>query len=417
MLFLVLAGAIAFYFIILRWDQVAAASRALTGILMPFVYGLVLAFLISPSYNFFVRQFGKIYWPTRHGGKKSPKAASALATICAVLEILLVIAALLWLIIPQLITSISSLAAELPGAIGRAIAWIEEKQALIPDLSHQAEAILQRMSEEFIKWVEETLIPSYTGFISGFSTGIVEFVRQLLNFIIGIIISVYLLNRKTVMLGQCKKLVLAVFKEETAEGILRGASFVNKTFWNFISGKVMDSTIIGIICFAVMKLLGWPYAALISVVIGVTNIIPFFGPFIGAIPSTLLMLMESPKLALFFLIFVLLLQQLDGNIIGPRILGESMGLSSFWVMFAILVGGGLFGVLGMLLGVPVFAVIYAYLCYYIDLRLAKKGMPILVTDYKDLYRYDGRAPNELFYEEQGLIPTPGAKEQESREDD
>jgi len=210
-----------------------------------------------------------------------------------------------------------------------------------------------------------------------------------MDFFIGVIICAFFINRKEVFLAQAKKTIVAVFREDHADGILRGAAFTNKTFWGFISGKLIDSLVIGILCFIAMSILHWPYAVLISVIIGVTNIIPFFGPFIGAIPSAFLMFMVSPKLCLAFIVFVFILQQVDGNIIGPKILGETTGLSSIWVIFAILVGSGLFGVLGMILGVPVFAVLYAYFCYWINRRLEKKGLSTDLWDYHTLYRYDG----------------------------
>ena len=401
-----LMAVITFYFILLRWSEFNDVIGKLNNIMMPFVFGLALAYIVTPSYNFFVRNLIRIHWPKRRGVDKSLTYSRGLATVLMVLEILVVIGALLWLIIPQLIDSITTIATNLPAQIQEWVDWFNGMAERLPDMSKQADIYLHRLSDSFIKWVEEGVLPSYNGLISGVSEGVIGVARVTLNFIIGIIICVFFVIRKEIFLAQCKKLVLAVFSMDTAEGILRGASFANKTFWGFFSGKLIDSTIIGIICFIVMAILHWPYAALISVIIGVTNIIPFFGPFIGAIPSSLLMLMESPRLFIFFLIFVFILQQFDGNILGPLILGESTGLSSFWVMFAILVGGGLFGFLGMILGVPVFAVIYAYLCYWVDRRLQKKGLSIVASDYRNMYRYNGIAPNDRLYEaleEEGIL--------------
>lgn len=155
-------------------------------------------------------------------------------------------------------------------------------------------------------------------------------------------------------------MIVAFFSEHTAKEILDGASFTNKTFGGFINGKIIDSLIIGLLCFVCMTIFGWEYTLLISCIVGITNIIPFFGPFIGAIPSALLLLMVDPEQCMWFLVFILALQQFDGNILGPKILGDSTGLASFWVLFAVLVGGGLFGFIGMVIGIPVFAIIYAY---------------------------------------------------------
>ena len=174
---------------------------------------------------------------------------------------------------------------------------------------------------------------------------------------------------------------------ETAIQIIKEAKFINKTFGGFITGKLIDSAIIGCICFVVLTIFKFPYIMLVSVIIGFTNIIPFFGPFIGAIPSTIIILTASPIYAVYFVIFIIILQQIDGNIIGPKILGGSTGIPSFWVMFAILFGGGLFGFVGMVLGIPVFAVLYAYVSRAVDSKLQKKNMPVNTNLYKDLSNY------------------------------
>lgn len=179
-------------------------------------------------------------------------------------------------------------------------------------------------------------------------------------------------------------MIFAVTSEERAHRFLYGTHYVNKTFGKFINGKLIDSLVIGVLCFIFMSIVNWPYAMLISVIVGVTNIIPFFGPFIGAIPSALLILMVDPLTCLYFLIFILILQQLDGNVIGPKILGGSTGLPSFWIMFAILVGGGMFGFAGMILGIPVFACVYAYTAYSVNKKLDQKGMTTDLGVYKNM---------------------------------
>ena len=181
--------------------------------------------------------------------------------------------------------------------------------------------------------------------------------------------------------SQTKKLILSISRDRVAEEIFNFLNFANKTFGGFISGKIIDSIIIGFICFGAMNVMGLPYPVLISTIIGVTNIIPFFGPFIGAIPSVVIIAIASPIQALYFLIMVVVLQQVDGNIIGPAILGNSTGLASFWVMFSIIVGGGLFGFIGMILGVPVFAIIYYYAGRIIKTKLSRKNLPVETWEY------------------------------------
>ena len=231
-------------------------------------------------------------------------------------------------------------------------------------------------------WAENILLPQSQVLIQGVSSGLLGVVSGIKNFSVGIIICVFFLNSKEIFAAQCRKIIFVLMDKENAIKFLYGARYVNRTFGKFINGKLIDSLIIGIICFIGMSVFDWPYKMLISVIVGVTNIIPFFGPFIGAIPSALLIFIISPITSLYFLIFILGLQQLDGNVIGPKILGGSTGLPSFWVMFAILVGGGIFGFVGMVIGIPVFACIYAYTSYTVNNKLEKKGFVTDLNKYK-----------------------------------
>ena len=201
-------------------------------------------------------------------------------------------------------------------------------------------------------------------------------------------ICVYILNSKEKFIAQGQKLILAVFKKERADQIFELGRLSNQTFGGFINGKILDSIIIGIICFIMMNILKLPMAILISVIVGLTNIIPFFGPFIGMVPSALILLIIEPVAALKFIIMVLVLQQIDGNIIGPKILGKTTKLASFWVMFAIIVGGGLFGFPGMILGVPFFAIVYTYISRAINRRLEEKKLETDTLLYEDFSKYD-----------------------------
>ena len=211
--------------------------------------------------------------------------------------------------------------------------------------------------------------------------GVFSVMRFLFEFMIGIIISIYLMSSKELFSGQSKKIAYALFEENKANHLIRNMRFVHKTFIGFLSGKIVDSIIIGILCFLGTSFLEIPYAILVSVIVGVTNIIPFFGPYLGAIPCAILILMISPIHCLYFVIFIIILQQIDGNIIGPKILGNSTGISSFWVIFAITIFGGLFGIPGMVIGVPVFAIIYAGFRSYFHRMLRKKGLPTDTSVY------------------------------------
>ena len=387
---------ILFFFAILRMDGIIKALGIMTEILTPFIYGLVMAYLLSPAYNLAVRQCSKVKWPRIRGKDKTTTISKGIASVFTVLIILGIVFGFLWMIIPQLIDSIVNIAKTLPSSIERLLEWIQVKFDQIPQITGPMEQWLGDVTTRFTAWVEEILIPEYESVLTGISDGLFGVLNVIKNFFIGIVICVFFINRKEVFAAQSKKLVLAVLKEESADMFLKGSAFTNKTFSGFITGKIIDSAIIGVICFIFMSIFGWPYAALISIIIGVTNIIPFFGPFIGAIPSALLLLMEDPKICLYFVIFILILQQVDGNIIGPKILGDSTGLPSFWVLFAILVGGGLFGFVGMVVGIPIFAVIYAYICFAVNKRLEKKGMSTDLRDYKYLYKYKNYKPGEEY---------------------
>lgn len=220
------------------------------------------------------------------------------------------------------------------------------------------------------------------------SQGVIVTLRTLMNMLIGVIVCVYFLNSKELFKAQTKKLIAATMNRKHAENIQDFANFCNKTFGGFINGKLIDSLIIGILCFVLMTIFGLPYAVLVSTIVGITNVIPFFGPFIGAIPSALIICFSSPMQAVYFLLLILALQQFDGNILGPKILGGTTGLASFWVLFAILMGGGLFGFAGMVLGVPVCAVAFYYLNLYLRKRLARRNMPMDTADYQDFNKYD-----------------------------
>lgn len=390
-IFLIVCASILVFFAIYRFDVLAELIKVITSILTPFIYGLVFAYLLCPVYNFTTRN---IYGILSRRIKKSGRVLSVskgAATFVSLLVFILVITGICWMIIPGLIDSVMHIVTILPNSMEDFIAWIDTKTIHYPQLQDTLENWITRFTENVINYVEGKMIPSYMEVATSISTGVFGVITVLKNFLIGIIICAYFLNSKELFSAQSKKLIMSVISKDHADQILKGAAFTNKTFGGFINGKIIDSLIIGIICFVVMTILGWEYPLLISCIVGITNIIPFFGPFIGAIPSALLILMVNPMQCVYFLIFILILQQVDGNIIGPKILGDSTGLSSFWVMFAILVGGGLFGFVGMVVGIPIFAVFYAYFSRAVDRRLHQRGLSTDIQDYTiDKYRVKGK---------------------------
>ena len=242
------------------------------------------------------------------------------------------------------------------------------------------------MTEIIKNWMSTDLLNRVNDLMSGLTAGVINILTELMNIIIGLIVSAYVLFGKEKFSRQCKKLTYAVFKPSSANMILHLTIKSNDIFGGFIIGKIIDSAIIGVLCFIGLSILDMPYTMLVSVVVGVTNVIPFFGPYIGAVPSAVLILLTDPRMGIYFIIFIIALQQFDGNVLGPKILGDTTGLSAFWVVFSILIAGGLFGVPGMILGVPAFAVIYYIVGMLVDNRLKKKKLPP-DTDSYDEYSY------------------------------
>ena len=385
--FLVFIACCLVFFAIYRFDIVKLFFSTCARVLAPFIYGLVMAYLLCPIYNLTVN---RSYYVLNSGERKFKHdlaISKAIGSVISIIILIVVIAGVLWMIIPGLFDSLLKIFDALPAAMKEFTEWIDIKFAKLPVAKDSIDEWINSFTETALDFAKNTLLPHSGSIAAGISSRLIGALGLVMNFIIGIIVCVYFLNIKDTLGAQAKKVIFATFSEETADEILDGAEFTNKTFGGFISGKIIDSLIIGIMCFIIMSIFGWEYSLLISCIIGITNIIPFFGPFIGAIPSALLLLMVNPMHSLYFLILIVALQQFDGNILGPKILGDRTGLSSFWVLFAILVGGGLFGFIGMVLGVPVFAVIYTYISRSLNRKLVKKGFSTDVSDYKvDKYR-------------------------------
>ena len=323
-----IALSIIFFFLIYRFDGFGSAISTLTGILMPFIYGAVIAYLLKPVCNT-IEGFLRRFIPEKMKG-----LISALSIALTILLGLLLIYALCMMIIPQLITSVTTLYYTAQRNIARFVQWanhvefIENNQQIM-DLLNNAYDTLNTSVDNLVK---TKLLPSMQNILSGAAIGVLNVVTWAKNLVIGIIVAVYMLASRKRFVQQAKLVLYSVFKPVWAGRIIEEIQYADKMFGGFINGKIMDSAIIGVLCYIGCLIFKFPSALLVSVIIGVTNVIPFFGPFIGAIPATLLILIQNPIKALWFLLFVLVLQQVDGNIIGPKILGNTTGLSSFWVL-------------------------------------------------------------------------------------
>ncbi|MBP3493327.1 MAG: AI-2E family transporter [Oscillospiraceae bacterium] len=378
-------------------------------ILAPVLYGAAMAYLLAPLVNWFERmilrllnKWGKIHNPP--STRRTQVFLRVMGITLAWLTMLAVLYLLMSVLVPQLVESVKQLIANAELYYNTAYGWVT---ALMEEYPRAAQWILEQLDGYRDTSVNffQSLLPRMEELLRSVTGGIWNSVWGTLNFamdlVIGIIISVYLLAMKERSLARTCKGVYSVLKEEQARALLNGVHKVDRIFSGFIRGKLLDSLIIGILCFIGCSILKFPYTPLISVVVGVTNVIPFFGPFLGAIPSAFLILLVDPLKCLYFVLFVLALQQLDGNVIGPAILGDSTGISSFWVIVSILVGGGFFGVLGMFLGVPAFAALQALVKFLVDRRLQKRGMPTDAASYVGRYKTapPAQAPAEEVKEE------------------
>lgn len=382
--FLVLAFSIAFFFFIFRYQGVSKIWDEIMGILQPIIIGIVFAYLINPIVNWEEKYLLNWFGSWMKKPEKAKKTARGVSVIGAIVFVVIIITILLNMVIPELYKSIERMIIQLPGQADAFVNKINHYISMDNQFSKYLEIGFEKGVQYFETWLQTDVLPQIREMITSVTTGVISVVKLILNIVLGIIVSVYVLMSKETFLGQAKKLVYAFLPIDKGNVVIEIARKSNEIFGGFISGKILDSVIIGILCFVSLWILKMPYALLVSVIVGCTNVVPFFGPFIGAIPSTILITLTNPIQGIYFIIFVLVLQQLDGNVIGPKILGESTGLSSFWVIFAILISGGLFGFVGMVLGVPIFATIYYLIQRMTAYILTRKGLPTETECYVEV---------------------------------
>ena len=375
--FLTAAAGILFYFVIFHMRVLKSGIDLVIAILMPVIHGLLISYVLWPLVRIFeTKLFGKILkkmkvTPTAKG-KKAIRLTCVLATLFL---FLFAIYLLLALLIPQVANSIASIVENFPRYIDNIQEWISSTLKNNPDMENTVNNLISTYSEKAEEWLSQDLMPQMNSIIRELSSGLVGFITFIKNVILGIIVSIYMLYGKENLIANAKKGVYALFSTRRANQIIKDCQYIDATFGKYIIGMMLDSLNIAVWCYVGLLILQMPYAILISVVVGVTNFIPFFGPYLGAIPSAVLIFMVNPIQALYFIIFIFVLQQIDGNFIAPRILGDSTGMSSLMVLVAIMVGGGLFGIPGMLIGVPVCAVLCTAVRHFMERRLADKNLP------------------------------------------
>ena len=381
--FLVLAAEVMFFFLVYRFDVIRAMFRGGWRILRPFVNGAVIAYLLSPLCSalekFFLRRFGE----------KGGKWAKGLSILIALLAAVALVWLLVSMILPQLWTSIESIVRTYPQKQAAVEEWLRGFLNDRPDILSSLEGVIETLSEKLQQWMETKLLPAVQSWAIGLGSQVYGLLGALKDLLLGLLISAYMLAGRRRFAAQANLLLQAFFTDAQAENIRRELRFADRMFNGFLMGKLVDSAVIGVLCMVGVSIIGVGPAILVSTIVGVTNIIPFFGPFIGAIPCALLILLDSPLKCLYFILFIIALQQLDGNFIGPMILGDSTGLPGFWVMFAILVFGGIWGVFGMIIGVPLLAVLYDILRHLLYHRLQKTGQTDLLAAYDwDFHDHD-----------------------------
>lgn len=389
MIFIVGALLIIFNQIVGNYESFSEGVGTIKTIISPFIYGFVMAYLLSPIYNATVRGLYKLLGKYFKNKQRLFSFCKLVASVVAVVCLIGAVAGLIALIVPQVIESLTGILKSLPQRLTQLSALFNDITSKMDNkrLAMRMSEIYAQVQTNLIELAQTKLLPGMGTLVGQVSTQVLLTLKTMMNVMIGVMACVYMLNSKERFQGQFKKVILATLPKEKAEAVFDFAKFTNRTFGGFINGKIIDSIIIGIICFILMEIFGFPYPILISAIIGITNVIPFFGPFIGAIPAAIIILLVSPIHALYFLILIFILQQVDGNIIGPAILGNTTGIASFWVLFSIVIGGGLFGFIGMVLGVPVFAIIYYYFSRSINKRLEAKGLEFRTDSYEDLNKY------------------------------
>ena len=393
-LFLTVVAFVIFYDSVFASHTLLRFFDKLFHSLLPVLYGCAMAYLLLPVMDALDSGFRSRFPHGADGEVKHPRLIRALAVLLAWLAVSTLIYALVSLVLPEIAESVNDLALNLEGYYNEVYGWatrLFDNKENTPDWIFTSLNFIYEKAED---WLRDSVLPQATALMELVGSGIVGIFRFLLNFVVGIIVSVYLLCAKESWAAGARRLIAALFSEEHQRLILRATHRVDTIFSGFIRGKLLDSLIIGILCFLLCSLLKIPYAPIVGLIVGITNIIPFFGPFLGAIPSALLILVASPKKCLVFILLIFALQQFDGNILGPRILGGSTGISGISVIIAIMLGGGFFGVAGMFFGVPVFACLSAFCDWLIREKLRRKGLSTELSDYGGLDLPGGERPGD-----------------------
>lgn len=387
--FAVICASVLFFYLVKNLSVLSGIISDAFASILPITVGFILAYLLNPCVRILEYKF---YYPLLKRKckriKNTKKTSHTLAAVSTILLFLLAVILFFYMVVPQLYASIVQLVSELKNYYNTLSAWVDKMLADYPDVLPVINNLLGTATHSLQDFAQQTLLPKMAGYMSQITSGLINVVMGIKDVLLGLIIAIYVMLYEKRLLHARKRLIATYFSPKATNRIFTLTRRADTIFSGFISGKILDSIIIGVLCFLLMQIFRIPYAVLISVIIGVTNVIPFFGPFIGAIPSVLLLLLVDPWQALYFGILIFVLQQFDGNFLGPMILGDSTGLNPFWVVVVILIGGSLGGFIGMMLGLPAFAFIYSIIKEHIVQRNAERNMPTEELAYEELHAID-----------------------------
>ena len=378
----ILASGILCAFVLFKMPVIISVLKGITEILKPFLYGVVFAYLLAPLCNKIEEKLFQIFPKAKEKARRFISFIAIVISLCVAIAVIWLI---IMMIIPQVWDSVMKIIQMVPQKLTVVNNWIEHMLENQPELQAYFEEFSSQAESNINSLLNVNTIQKVQSIINSLSVQLFGVLGVVKNIFLGLLISAYLLGSRKLFGAQAGLILHGVFSDKWAKIIEEEIRYTDKMFNGFLVGKIIDSAIIGLLCFAGTSIMGFEAPAFISVIIGITNIIPFFGPFIGAIPCGLLLFLENPMHCLYFIIFIFVLQQLDGNVIGPKILGNTTGVSSFWVLFAILLFGGMWGVVGMVIGVPLFAVIYDIIRKLVYRGLRKHKRESMITDYEEKY--------------------------------
>ncbi|MCR5769089.1 MAG: AI-2E family transporter [Lachnospiraceae bacterium] len=382
--FLVIAAAVILVFAFVQRKEFKTGFEKIKSAAAPIIYGSVFAYLMNPLMKFFETKLRHIFYKRAKNITRANKVIRVLSIILTLIFVILLLSFMMYMLIPEITNTVSTLVEELPQQYRNLEKWYLGLEIRNTKAGAFMDNGIVKAGEYIDDFINNRLVEVATDIINPVLSGVKSFFGVIYNVFIGLIFSIYVLGYKEKIIGISKKIVYSLLKRKRANILVRVTRQCHEKFTTSFTGKIIDSFIVGLICFLGMLIFKMPYAVLISVIVGVTNVIPFFGPIIGAIPGSFLIFVVSPIHCLYFVIMIIVIQQLDANVLTPKIVGDSIGLSPIWVLFACVFFGSLWGVLGMLLAVPLMACIYMIVKEFVEYRLYRRGLETGTSYYETL---------------------------------